>query len=248
MRILVVEDEEQLCIGLCELLRGKGYQVETAKNIQEAEEKRRKAKKENVPFQLYLLDVMLERESGFTLCQLIRKNENTPIIFLTAMDDEESVVHGLELGGDDYVTKPFRSRELLSRIQANLRRYRVEPHKEHENLENAFDCDRKKLYYRSGEIVFAVGEERVYLQEKELSLRKMELELLKYFMQNNGILLRRERILEKMWDSVGDFVEDNTLSVQISRLRQRIGKYNGENYIETIRGMGYRWCQPVERI
>lgn len=265
MRILIVEDEEQLRLGLSELLSGKGYQIETAGSLEEAEEKRDLAKTENTPFQLYLLDVMLQEKSGFSLCEEIRKTENTPVIFLTGVDDEDSVIRGLEIGGDDYITKPFRSRELLSRIQANLRRYTAElmvsgstDRKEDVNSgmavgdsgEAAFakKDKRPKTCLKSGDIVFVEEEERVYLANEELKLRKVELELLKYFMQNDGLLLRRERILERMWDSVGEFVEDNTLSVQISRLRQRIGKYGKEDYIETVRGMGYRWCQPVEKM
>ena len=263
MRILIVEDEEQLRLGLFELLSGKGYQIETAGSLEEAVEKRQCAKEENTPFALYLLDVMLQEKSGFTLCEEIRKTENTPVIFLTGVDDEDSVIKGLEIGGDDYITKPFRSRELLSRIQANLRRYtemtvskNLEGQKNFRSStsvegfeEAAFSSKdmKTRICLKSGDIVFVEKEERVYLAEEELKLRKVELELLKYFMQNDGLLLRRERILERMWDSVGEFVEDNTLSVQISRLRQKIGKYGKEDYIETVRGMGYRWCQPVEK-
>lgn len=257
MRILIVEDEKQLRIGLRELLQSRGYEIEMAEDVQQAQVKIKEAQKKQKPFHLYLLDVMLQKDSGFELCQNIRKSKDaTPVIFLTAMDDEDSIVQGLEIGGDDYVTKPFRSRELLSRLEANLRRYQtglpqdsfeVTPGKE-VVLEGDFRTAAGKKCFQSGNLIFVSEEERVFKKGEELKLRRAELELLKYFMQNHGILLRREQILEKLWDSVEDYVEDNTLSVQISRLRQQIGKYETSDYIETVRGMGYRWCQPVTEI
>lgn len=250
MKILIVEDEKQLCIGLKELLQGKGYQAESAENVQQAQRKRLEAKEEKEPFGLYLLDVMLQEDSGFALCQKIREEEDTPVIFLTAVDEEDSVIHGLEIGGDDYVTKPFRSRELLSRIEANIRRYRIGICQDfsEQKADIRVDSEKEKICFQSGELLFVPEEERVYLKGKEIKLRRTELILLKYFMQNHGILLRREQILERLWDSAGEFVEDNTLSVQISRLRQQIGHFGTEDYIETIRGLGYRWCQPVIEI
>ena len=251
INILIVEDEEQLCVGLRELLQGRGYQVEVAEDILQAQEKRKWAQERREPFHLYLLDVMLGRDSGFELCEEIRREEDVPVIFLTAMDDEDSVIRGLEIGADDYVTKPFRSRELLSRIEANVRRYRsgLNQNFPEQEVKAAVESEpaKGKQCFQSGEIVFVPGEERVYLKGKELKLRRTEIILLKYFMQNHGILLRREQILESLWDSAGDFVEDNTLSVQISRLRGQIGRYGdeGREYIETVRGIGYRWCPPV---
>lgn len=250
MKILIVEDEKQLRIGLGELLQGKGYQAESAENVQQAQKKRLQAKEEKEPFGLYLLDVMLQGDSGFALCQKIREEEDTPVIFLTAMDEEDSVIHGLGIGGDDYVTKPFRSRELLSRIEANIRRYRTGICQDFSGQEAGSSAvsEKKKICYQSGELLFVPEEERVYLKGREIKLRRTELILLKYFMQNHGILLRRELILGRLWDSAGEFVENNTLSVQISRLRQQIGRFGTEDYIETIRGLGYRWCQPVIEI
>lgn len=251
MRILIVEDEKQLRIGLHELLQSRGYQVEAAEDIFQAREKRKWAQESKNPFHLYLLDVMLGQDSGFDLCKEIRREEDAPVIFLTAMDDEESVIRGLEIGADDYVAKPFRSRELLSRIEANVRRYQsgfsqIVPGQEPTAEPGQADG---RICLKSGDLLFVPGEERVYLKGKELKLRKIEITLLKYFMQNHGLLLRREQILESLWDSAGDFVEDNTLSVQISRLRQQLGRYGkaGRDYIETVRGLGYRWCVPVEK-
>jgi len=250
MKILIVEDEEQLLTGLKELLQGKGYQTELAENLLQAQEKRLQAKEEKAPFDLYLLDVMLEEGSGFELCRKIREEEDVPVIFLTAMDDEDSVIYGLEIGGDDYVTKPFRSRELLSRIEANIRRYcsGIFPDFSEQSSNLAAVFEKGRVCFQSGNLLFVPKEERVYLNGEELKLRKTEITLLKYFMQNYGILLRREQILERLWDSVGEFVEDNTLSVQISRLRRQIGRFGTENYIETVRGLGYRWCQLVVQV
>lgn len=257
MRILIVEDEKQLRLGLGELLQGRGYEIEMAEDMQQAQAKIKEARQKREPFHLYLLDVMLHNDSGFVLCQIIRNSKDaTPVIFLTAMDDEDSIVRGLEIGGDDYMTKPFRSRELLSRLEANLRRYQTGFSQDSFEvalggrvvLGGDFRPATGKKCFQSGNLIFVSAEERVFKEGEELKLRRAELELLKYFMQNHGILLRREQILEKLWDSVDDYVEDNTLSVQISRLRQQIGKYEAGDYIETVRGMGYRWCQPVTEI
>lgn len=250
MRILVVEDDIRLQTGLKELLLDQGYQVETAGDIQAARALRKKISEAGEDIHLILLDIMLKEKSGFELCREIREREDTPIIFLTALDDEEHVIEGLNIGGDDYVTKPFRSRELLARISAHIRRY----HNDQENKDiRQWQPQRKednpierKRYLQSGDIRYLLEEERIFLDGRELHLRKVEQELLKYFLDSNGRLLRREQILEYIWDSVGDIVEDNTLSVQLSRLRKQIGKYQGEDYIETLRGIGYRWHPEIK--
>ena len=175
---------------------------------------------------LYLLDVMLPDGSGFDLCTYIREElrSEAPIIFLTALDDEDSVVKGLSLGGNDYLGKPFRVRELMARVGAHLNR-----------------CRKCGTVYKVGDLTYDRETGRVFKAGKELELRRNELKLLGCFMENPGILIPREGLLELMWDIDGDFVDDNTLSVAVSRLRKKLGKWNGRDYIDTVRGIGYRW-------
>ena len=234
LKILVVEDERQLRQGLMELLEDNGYQVDVADCQRAAMHFLKNAwEKENGAYDAYFLDIMLPDGDGFSVCRQIREHSAAPILFLTAMDQEDYVIKGLEIGADDYVTKPFRSRELISRLQANLRRTGKE---------------QTETILCSGELRLDISRESVMRQGEILNLRRIEYELLKLFIQNNGILLRREVLLERLWDSAGEFVEDNTLSVQISRLRERIGKWEGKSYIETARGMGYRWTVPVQQM
>lgn len=234
--ILVVEDDEQLQCGLKELLTEAGYESMIAADLQTAREIRAKRKENGGGIDLYLLDIMIQDQSGFVFCQEIRQAEDTPVIFLTAFDDEEHVIQGLELGGDDYIAKPFRSRELLARIAAHLRRA-VKPEEK-----------KQQAMIQSGNIVFLLDKERVLIDGQEITLRKIEFELLSYFLKSHGRLLRREQILEYIWDRGEHYVEDGTLTVQISRLRKRLGKYQGGEYIETVRGIGYRWCQRINII
>lgn len=247
MRILVVEDDEQLRVGLAELLTNHDYQVEVAGDFSGACETCRRALREGRPFHLFLLDVMLQEESGFSLCEEIRTLTDAPVIFLTAKDDEESIARGLDIGGDDYIAKPFHTKELLARISANLRRYCQKSVSVNPADSPVVESGEAGNCLKCGGLIFVCGEERVYAGGQELKLRRMELILLKYFMENHGILLRREQILGRLWDDVGEFVEDNTLSVNISRLRRRLGKWEGADYIETVRGLGYRWTYPVRR-
>ena len=225
MIIQVLEDDRQLQCGLEELLTNAGYQVKVAASMAEA-----KLQQQKCSFDLYILDVMLESSSGFSYCKEIRLSEDTPILFLTARDDEESVLDGFQAGADDYITKPFRSRELLARVAAHLRR-------------RSKNDDDGEL--RSGGIVLNTYKGTVSLNGEEIALRKVEYELLVYFMESCGRLLQREQILEYIWDQGENFVEDSTLTVQISRLRKRLGRYQGQQYIETVRGIGYRWCQKL---
>lgn len=249
MRILIVEDDEQLRVGLAELLTNHDYQVEVAGDFSGARKAYRRALREERPFHLFLLDVMLQEESGFSLCEEIRTLTDAPVIFLTAKDDEESITRGLDIGGDDYIAKPFHTRELLSRISANLRRYCQKAGSINPVDSQVVESGEREAgrCLKCGDLIFVCGEERVYIGGQELKLRRMELILLKYFMENHGILLRREQILGRLWDDAGEFVEDNTLSVNISRLRRRLGKWEGADYIETVRGLGYRWTYPVRR-
>ena len=226
-KIIVVEDERDIREGLCELLTRDRYDVTACGSVQEAERSIAGGGAD-----LYLLDVMLPDGSGFGLCEHIRDElgSDVPVIFLTALDDEDSVVRGLETGGNDYLGKPFRKRELMARVGAHLNRY----HKSSE-------------IYRAGDLSYDKLAGRVYKCGEELELRKNELKLLGFFMENPGILIPRERLLELMWDIDGEFVDDNTLSVEVSRLRKKLGRWNDREYIDTVRGIGYRWNERGDR-
>ena len=224
-KIFFIEDDFSLRRDIQELLENQGETVITASGYQEALHMIINHEEAD----LYLIDVMLFDGSGFTLCEKIRQRNNKPIIFLTARSDEDSIVRGLNLGADDYITKPFRIRELLSRIQANLRR-------------------EKRMYTNllySGDLMLDKKAELIYKSGKVLNLSKIEYKLICFFMEHPGIVLKRECILENIWDNNGKYVEDNTLSVAMSRLRHKLGDYQGNSYWEVVWGIGYRYLLPV---
>ena len=225
-RILLVEDDLRLRQDIQELLEKQGYTVVTVEGYQAALQ----MVLNREPVDLYLVDVMLPDGDGFALCGKIRERDGSPLLFLTACSDEESIVRGLNLGADDYVTKPFRTRELLSRIQANLRRTMVR----HDGC----------LY--SGELVLDRDAQTVYRGGEPLKLSKTEYRLMVFLMENPGIVLKRELILQHIWDGEGRFVEDNTLSVVMSRLRRKVGEYQGSPYWEVVWGIGYRYLLQVQ--
>ena len=175
-------------------------------------------------FDLALLDVSLPDGSGFSLCSAIKANSDIPVIFLTASDDEYSVVAGLDLGADDYIPKPFRPRELISRMNSVLRRY----HRGSQPLE----------YH---ELKADTVRGLVYKNNVDLTLSALEYRLLLLFLSNQGIVLTRSRLLDELWDMAGEFVNDNTLTVYIKRLREKIEADPAHpEYIKTIRGLGYK--------
>lgn len=214
--ILLVEDNPSIVMGLEFLLKEEGYRVLVAESRKAA---RQTLGEERV--ELVLLDVALPDGDGFDLCREIKANYEMPIIFLTARDEEKDVVLGFDLGADDYVIKPFRNRELLSRIKNVLRR----------------SSGGQQLTCQNIRIDSEVG--KVYRGQEELSLTRLEYKILYILFSNPKKLFTREEILEIIWDSAGNFVNDNTLSVTIKRLREKIGDKEGR-IIETVRGMGYR--------
>lgn len=224
-KILVVEDEKLLQKNIKELLQTNGLEVLTAGTKNEAIAYIMKY----LDIHLFLLDIWLPDGDGFELLEIIRNRTIAPVIFLTACDDEESVVKGLNMGADDYICKPFRAAELISRIQANLRR----------TQRNANQVIRE-----SGDLRLDQKHAMVYKNGKELRLGAMEYELLSILMANPGILIKRERLIDGIWDASKESAEDNTLSVNMSRLRKKIGN----EYIETIRGFGYRFIKEVHEI
>lgn len=227
-KILLVEDDKTLSLGIEYSLKSEGYSVDVAYTYHEGLNFTNTNE-----YILILLDVMLPDGNGYDLCKIIRKDKNTPIIFLTACDEEVNVVMGLDIGGDDYITKPFRIRELISRINAVLRRY------SNKNLGNILRSEDIKMYLIEG---------RVERDGKEIFLTPSEYRLLQIFMENPKQALNRTTMLQKLWDIDGEFVDDNTLSVYIRRLREKIEKDpSNPKYIKTLRGIGYRWDVEVRR-
>lgn len=220
MDIFLLEDDNAIGIGLSYSLKNEGYSVTIAKTVEEALEIIR-----NKTFTLYILDLTLPDGSGYDVCTQIKKQGDLPVIFLTAYDDEVNVIMGLELGADDYISKPFRVKELLARIKTVLRRY---------------NKDTADGMINIGNIRINTNEAKVYKDSKEVILTAMEYRLLLIFINNRGIVLSRQKLLEDIWDVAGDFVNDNTLTVYIKRLRDKIEEDPASPIIiKTVRGLGY---------
>lgn len=217
-KILMVEDDYALAMGTEYALSSEGYEVVKAENLAKA----REAVDESID--LILLDVMLPDGSGYDFCKEIRdKGIVIPIIFLTAMSEEINIVQGLSLGADDYIAKPYRVKELTSRISANIRRYRV----------NA----KPTNIYEFGQHTFYIDEYKLKKGKENIDCTLSEMKILKLLVLNQGIVLGRSKILEKLFDDGESFVDDNTLSVYIKRLRDKLG--DDADWIETVRGVGY---------
>lgn len=217
MNILLVEDNEGIIMGLEYLLEQEGYTCLVARRRREAE---RLLERESPD--LLLLDIGLPDGDGYQLCQTIRKRYTFPIIFLTAREEEDDVVLAFDMGADDYVIKPFRNRELLSRIKNVLRRE-----------------DRNSNLLQCGNITLDMETGRVRVAGEEVVLTKLEYKILSSMMSRPGKLFTREEILADVWDISGNFVNDNTLSVTMKRIREKLGDVDGK-VIKTVRGMGYR--------
>ena len=219
--VLLVDDDTRIVSNLRTFLNQEGFQVTSANNQKETIDLLDSGQ---YHFDLALLDVSLPDGSGFSLCSAIKANSDIPVNFLTASDDEYSVVAGLDLGADDYIPKPFRPRELISRMNSVLRRY----HRGSQPLE----------YH---ELKADTVRGLVYKNNMELTLSALEYRLLLLFLSNQGIVLTRSRLLDELWDMAGEFVNDNTLTVYIKRLREKIEADPAHpEYIKTIRGLGYK--------
>lgn len=222
MKIMLVEDDAVIGGGLEYTLQQEGYEVTVIHTVSQA----LAARKEEA-YDLYLLDLGLPDGSGYDICKVVKKEEDTPVIFLTAVEDEGNVVMGLDMGADDYITKPFRIRELVSRMKSVLRRCQKQ------------DMDKKVIAVGSLKINLAEG--KVYKNQQEIGLTAMEYRLFLTFLKNRGQILSRTQLLEQLWDVSSDFINDNTLTVYIKRLREKIEDIPNEpRYIQTVRGMGYR--------
>lgn len=220
MKLFVLEDDAAIGMGLSYSLKNEGYDVTVAKNVKSAYEILNKE-----TFSLYILDLTLPDGSGYDVCREIKKSGDFPVIFLTAYDDEVNVVMGLELGADDYISKPFRVKELLARIKSVLRRY---------------SKDSPDGIVSVGSIKVNTNEAKIYKNGAEIILTAMEYKLLLIFINNRGKVLSRQHLLEDIWDVAGDFVNDNTLTVYIKRLRDKIEEDPAKpQIIKTVRGLGY---------
>lgn len=220
MDIFLLEDDDAIALGLCYSLQNEGYNVTLAKSVGEATDIVEKS-----DFALYILDLTLPDGSGYDVCKKIKSLGDRPVIFLTAYDDEVNVVMGFDLGADDYITKPFRLKELLVRIKSVLRRY------------NRAGGDTT---VKIKDITINTNEAKVYKNGEEIVLTAMEYRLLLILLNNRGKVLSRSQLLENIWDVEGDFVEDNTLTVYIKRLRDKIEEDAASpQIIKTVRGLGY---------
>jgi len=221
--ILLLEDDLSLINGLSFALRKQGYGLEVARTIKEVDTVWAEGK-----YDLLILDVSLPDGSGFEICEKVRQTSKVPIIFLTASDEEVNIIMGLDMGGDDYITKPFKLGVLLSRINALLRR--------------AGDFSRTDTEIQSNGLKAVLTQGKVYKNGELLDLTAGEYKLLCLFMQNPGTVLSKEQILEKLWDNEGNYIDNNTLNVYIRRLRTKVENNPSDpQMILTVRRMGYKW-------
>lgn len=226
-RLLLLEDDQSLIDGLVYALTKEGFALDVAMTVREA-----RAQLAVQTYDLLLLDQTLPDGSGLALCEEVRAGGSAvPIIFLTAMDEEIQVIRALDAGGDDYITKPFKLGELCSRIRAQLRRSGMLRQQEQEP---------------GAEGTVRIEGGRAYREEEPLELTATELRLLACFLRNRGQVLTREQLLAALWDEDANFVDDNTLSVYIRRLREKVERNpSAPQHLRTVRGLGYEWREDV---
>lgn len=220
--ILLLEDDENLNRGITIILQKAGYKVTSVFTLSEAQKLVAEGE-----FSLIICDITLPDGNGLDLGRMVRQSGNTYFIYLTALDSEADIVNGYDTGADDYITKPFSLTVLVSKVNALMRR-----------LEGAEDINGSMV---SGEIEVDYRNMRVQKKGEEIALSKKELQLLIYLWENAGQILSKESILEHIWDTDGQFVDDNTVTVNISRLKNKLGTDN----ISNVRGLGYIWTEKV---
>lgn len=222
-RILLLEDDLSLINGLSFAFRKQGFELDVARTLREAD-----ALWTEGSYDLLVLDVSLPDGTGFEFCKKVRRSSKVPIIFLTASDEEVSIIMGLDMGGDDYITKPFKLGVLISRIHALLRRAR--------------DFQSTDIELQSNGIRVCLLQGQVFKQEQPLDLTAAEYKLLCLFMKNPNIILTKEQILDRLWDCEGNYIDSSTLTVYMRRLRMKIEDNPSEpQMLLTVRGMGYKW-------
>ncbi|MGN0278952.1 MAG: response regulator transcription factor [Lachnospiraceae bacterium] len=226
-RILLLEDDLSLIRGLSFALKKQGFEIEIARTIKEAEECWRKGR-----YNLLILDVSLPDGCGFDLCKMVRKESEVPIIFLTASDEEMNIIMGLDIGGDDYITKPFKLGVLISRVNALLRR--------------AKSMEKNDTELVSNGIKINLLQAQAYKNGEQIDLTTGEYKLLCLFIQNPNIVLTKEQILQRLWDCDANYIDSSTLTVYIRRLRMKVENNPSEpEIILTVRGMGYKWNENI---
>lgn len=227
-KILLLEDDISLIDGLKYSLEKNGFSLDIVNTVSQAKLKLL----ENLKYDLLLLDVTLPDGTGFEICEYARKQGNSvPIIFLTASDEEINIIRGLDIGGDDYITKPFRLGELISRIKAVLRRM---------DLVQKYNS----TIIKCGDISVNLEKSRVFFKGKNLALTNAEYRLLCLLVRNSNQIVTRTAILDELWDGNGNFVDDNTLSVYIRRLREKVEENPSQpKHLITVRGFGYQWSE-----
>lgn len=216
-RILLLEDDTMIASGILYALESEGYETNHATRIKDA-----RSLIEHYNFDLAIIDMQLPDGTGFDVSGIF-KNNATSVIFLTVVDDENTIVRAFDEGAQDYIVKPFRIRELLARVRRILS----------VNIKNG---EKDNIIYM-GHAAIHTDEAKGYVNDKSIELTALEYRLLLIFASNKGLLLTRQQILDKIWDADGNFVEDNTLTVYVKRLREKLGE---AIHIETVRGMGYR--------
>jgi two-component system, OmpR family, response regulator VicR len=224
VKILLVEDDKTIASGLEYSLQQEQYETVLTFDVVSA----KKVILEQLnQIDLCIFDLSLPDGSGYDLCKLVKEKKDIPVIFLTAIDDEVNVVMGLDMGADDYITKPFRIRELLSRIKTVFRRYNKQT--------------QNSTIVKIDPIQINTSEGKVYKNEEEIFVTALEYRLLLIFANHAGQVLSRNQLLEQIWDVAGDFVNDNTLTVYIKRLREKLEDNPQQpTIIKTVRGIGYK--------
>lgn len=228
-KILLLEDDTSLNRGICLKLGKEGYEVLSAVRVSQAEEMFRENE-----VSLIISDITMEDGNGLDFCRSIRRVSDVFLIFLTALDQEVDIVNGYDAGADDYITKPFSLMVLISKVNALMRRIGQDQEDRGQNLV-------------SRDIRVLCREMRVFKGDEELTLSKKEMQLLLYFLEHPKQIISKEQILEAVWDIDGQFVDDNTVPVTISRLKKKIAGDGEREYIKNVRGLGYLWTAEASR-
>ena len=222
-KILLLEDDLSLINGLSFAFRKQGFELAVVRTLKEANELWGEGK-----YDLLVLDVSLPDGTGYEFCKKVRQVSKVPIIFLTASDEEMNIIMGLDIGGDDYITKPFKLGVLVSRINALLRRAK------------GFNSTDTELPSNGIKVLMLQGQ--VFKNEKLIDLTAAEYKLLCLFMKNPNVVLTKEQILDKLWDCEGNYIDSSTLTVYMRRLRMKIEDNPSEpQMLLTVRRMGYKW-------
>lgn len=220
--VLLLEDDENLNRGICLKLEKEGYRVLSASKISQA-----KKVFETEQVDLVICDITLPDGSGLDFGKMVRQNSEAILIFLTAMDQEIDIVNGYDTGADDYITKPFSVNILTSKVNAFMRRVQTQ----------------SQGILTSGDVEVSTTDWWVKKSGEQISLSKTELQLLTYLMENAGRVLSKDKILDQVWGLDGQFVDDNTVTVNISRLKNKLGT----DYVANVRGLGYLWTEKVNK-